>query len=341
MNFAMWKKALNVIPEVSKGEWDQLDVISKWLIATRAAVLVMTFISAALAGLFAWRDGSFVLVPWLALTLGLILAHASNNIFNDYTDFVRGVDKDNYFRTIYGAQPVASGLMTKRQHLTYFAVTGLLALAFGLYLVFINAGDPVIWVLLGLGAFFVLFYTWPLKYIALGELAVLIVWGPLMIGGGYYVLAHHWNWNVVIASLPYVLGVTTVIFGKHIDKYLIDKEKKIHTLPVVIGEKAARYSVLAMMILPYFFTAYLIAIKFFTPIMAIVLFAIPTLRTIYPAILKPKPAGRPADFPDGQGGWPLYFAPMAFLNNRKFGSLFMLGLLVDVILRLILPTFWR
>ena len=341
MNFAMWKKALNVIPEVSKGEWDQLDVISKWLIATRAAVLVMTFISAALAGLFAWRDGSFVLVPWLALTLGLILAHASNNIFNDYTDFVRGVDKDNYFRTIYGAQPVASGLMTKRQHLTYFAVTGLLALAFGLYLVFINAGDPVIWVLLGLGAFFVLFYTWPLKYIALGELAVLIVWGPLMIGGGYYVLAHHWNWNVVIASLPYVLGVTTVIFGKHIDKYLIDKEKKIHTLPVVIGEKAARYSVLAMMILPYFFTAYLIAIKFFTPIMAIVLFAIPTLRTIYPAILKPKPAGRPADFPEGQGGWPLYFAPMAFWNNRKFGSLFMLGLLVDVILRLVLPAFWR
>ena len=341
MNFAMWKKALNVIPEVSKGEWDQLDVISKWLIATRAAVLVMTFISAALAGLFAWRDGSFVLVPWLALTLGLILAHASNNIFNDYTDFVRGVDKDNYFRTIYGAQPVASGLMTKRQHLTYFAVTGLLALAFGLYLVFINAGDPVIWILLGSGAFFVLFYTWPLKYIALGELAVLIVWGPLMIGGGYYVLAHHWNWNVVIASLPYVLGVTTVIFGKHIDKYLIDKEKKIHTLPVVIGEKAARYSVLAMMILPYFFTAYLIAIKFFTPIMAIVLFAIPTLRTIYPAILKPKPAGRPADFPDGQGGWPLYFAPMAFWNNRKFGSLFMLGLLVDVILRLVLPTFWR
>ena len=341
MNFAMWKKALNVIPEVSKEEWDQLDVISKWLISTRAAVLVMTFISAALAGLFAWRDHAFSFVPWLTLTLGLILAHASNNIFNDYTDFVRGVDKDNYFRTIYGAQPVASGLMTKRQHLTYFAVTGLLALAFGLYLIFINRNDPVIWLLLGLGAFFVLFYTWPLKYIALGELAVLIVWGPLMIGGGYYVLAHQWDWKVVIASLPYVLGVTTVIFGKHIDKYLIDKEKRIHTLPVLIGEKAARYSVLAMMILPYFFTAYLIAIKFFTPVMAIVLFAIPTLRTVYPAFLKPKPAERPADFPDGQGGWPLYFAPMSFLNNRKFGSLFMLGLLIDVILRLVLPTFWR
>jgi len=343
MNFAMWRKALNVIPEVSKAEWDELDVISKWLISTRAAVLIMTFISAALAGLFAWRDGSFSFVPWFVLTLGLILAHASNNIFNDYTDFMKGVDKDNYFRTIYGAQPIASGLMTKRQHLTYFAVTGLLALAAGMYLIFINASDPVIWILLGAGAFFVLFYTWPLKYIALGEVAVLLVWGPLMIGGGYYVLAHTWSWEVVIASLPYVLGVTTVIFGKHIDKFNIDKSKKIYTLPVVIGEKAARYSVLTMMILPYLFTFYLIATKFFTPIMLIVLLAIPTFRQVYPALLKPKPETRPEGFPDGQGGWPLFFAPLSFQNNRKFGSLFMVGLLIDVALRLIPLTqnFWR
>ena len=217
------------------------------------------------------------------------MAHASNNIFNDYTDFVRGVDKDNYFRTIYGAQPIASGLMTKRQHLTYFAVTALLALLAGISLIAINGWDWTIWILLGLGVFFVLFYTWPLKYIALGEVAVLLVWGPLMIGGGYYVLAHQWNWNVVIASIPYVLGVTTVIFGKHIDKQKIDKEKRIFTVPVLIGEKISRYTVLAMMILPYLFTGYLIVTKFFTPIMAIVLLAVPTFLQTYPALLKPKP----------------------------------------------------
>lgn len=343
MNFAMWKKALNVIPEVSKEEWERLDVVSRWLIATRAAVLIMTFISAALAGLFAWRDGAFNFASWLALTVGLIMAHAANNIFNDFTDFVRGVDKDNYFRTMYGAQPVASGLMTKRQHLTYFAVTGLIALAAGLYLVFANANDKTIWALLGAGMFFVLFYTWPLKGLALGELAVLVVWGPLMIGGGYYVLARQWNWEVVIASLPYVFGVTTVIFGKHVDKLGVDKAKNIHTLPVVIGEKAARYAVMFMMVAPYFFVAYLIAVKFFTPVMLVVLLALPTLRESLPPLTKPKPETRPEGFPDGQGGWPLYFAPIAFRNNRSFGSLFMLGLLLDVALRLIPPTkdFWR
>ena len=300
MNFAMWRKALNVIPDVSKAEWDQLDVISKWLISTRAAVLVMTFISAALAGLFAWRAGEFSFLPWLALTLGLILAHAANNIFNDYTDFVRGVDKDNYYRNIYGAQPVASGLMTKRQHLTYFLVTVLLALSFGLYLVYYTGFSTTTWFLIGLGAFFLLFYTWPLKGMALGELAVLIVWGPLMIGGGYYVLTHEWSWNVVIASLPYVLGVTTVIFGKHIDKLDMDTAKGIHTLPVVIGEKASRYAVLAMMILPYILTVYLIYIRFFTPVMLIVFLALPAFLKIYPIFLKPKPETRP----EGQIGWP-------------------------------------
>ena len=341
MNFAMWRKALQVIPEVSREEWDRLDLVSRWLISTRAAVLIMTFISAALAGLFALRDGAFSFGPWLALALGLILAHASNNIFNDYTDFVRGVDKDNYYRTMYGAQPIASGLMTRRQHLTYFAVTAFLAFLAGLYLVLINGNDALVWLLLGSGMFFVLFYTWPLKGMALGELAVFLVWGPLMIGGGYYVLAHHWDWNVVLASIPYVLGVTTVIFGKHIDKIAVDRAKNIHTLPVVIGEKISRYTVLAMMVIPYLVTAYLVAIKFFTPVMLIVLLALPTLRRVYPALLKPKPAERPADFPEGQGGWPLYFAPMAFWNNRSFGSLFMLGLLADVLLRLFLPAFWH
>jgi len=331
MNFAMWRKALNVIPEVSKAEWDELDVISKWLISTRAAVLIMTFISAALAGLFAWRDNSFSFLPWIALTFGLILAHASNNIFNDYTDFVRGVDKDNYYRNIYGAQPIASGLMTQRQHLTYFAVTALIAFAFGLYLISYTGFNATTWILLGLGAFFLLFYTWPLKGLALGEIAVLIVWGPLMIGGGYFVLTDQWNWNVVIASLPYVLGVTTVIFGKHIDKLDMDKKKGIHTLPVVIGEKASRYAVLVMMVLPYLFTVYLIAVKFFTPVMLIVFLAIPAFLQIYPPFLKPKPQTKP----EGQIGWPLYFVGYAFVNNRKFGSLFMFGLLIDVLLRVI------
>jgi len=107
MNLAMWQKALNVIPQVSQEEWNHLDFVSKWLISTRAAVLVMTLISALLAGLFAIRDNLFQPLPWLALAFGLIMAHASNNLFNDYTDYVRGVDQKNYYRAMYGPNPLS------------------------------------------------------------------------------------------------------------------------------------------------------------------------------------------------------------------------------------------
>ena len=341
MNFAMWNKALKVIPNVSREEWENLDLVSKWLISTRAAVLIMTFISATLAGLFAIRDNSFHFIPWLALAFGLIMAHASNNLFNDYTDYIRGVDQENYFRTMYGPQPLTHGLMTKRQHLTYFVITSLLGLTVGLYLIWYDSFDPIVWALLGLGAFFLLFYTWPLKYVALGELAVLIVWGPLMIGGGYYVLTHSWDWNVVWASAPYTLGVTTVIFGKHIDKIQTDREKNIHTLPVLIGETAARYIIIAMMFLPYLFVVYMVAVKYFTPLMLIVLLAIPRFLQVLPAFLKSKPEERPTDFPEGQGGWPLYFAPLAFWNNRSFGTFFLLGLVADVLARIFILDVWR
>lgn len=324
-----WLQAARTIPQLTAAEWQRLDLVSRWLVASRAAVLIMTFLSAAIAGLFAWRDGAFRWVPWLALTLGLLLAHASNNILNDFTDFVRGVDRDNYYRNVYGVQPLASGLMSKREHLGYFAVTAVLALVLGIYVITGSSAGALAWLLLGLGAFFLLFYTWPLKGLALGELAVLLVWGPLMIGGGYAVLAGHWSWDVATGSLPYVLGVTTVIFGKHIDKLDMDREKGIRTLPVLIGERAARHATIAMMLAPYPITLGLIAQRFFTPVMAVVLLALPHTLRHARVFLQPKLATPPA----GQVGWPLFFVAHAFLNNRRFGVLFLSGLLVDVVLR--------
>jgi 1,4-dihydroxy-2-naphthoate octaprenyltransferase len=329
MNVAMWRKALRVIPHVSKEEWERLDVISKWLISTRAAVLIMTFLSAAIAGILAIQSESFNFWYWLLVAVGLVMAHATNNLLNDYTDYTRGVDQGNYYRAQYGPQPLVHGLMTKRQLLTYAVVTGLIALACGAILVYARGGLTLL--LLGLGAFFVLFYTWPLKYIALGELSVLIVWGPLMIGGGYYVITGTWDWNVVIAGLPYALGVTGVIFGKHIDKLGMDKERHIHTLPVLLGEKTSRVVMVGMLILQYISTIYLVITGFFTPVMLIVLVALRTLKRVWPMFRAPKPAEKPADYPDV---WPNYFVAAAFIHNREFGLFYLLGLIVDTLVKL-------
>lgn len=330
MDIAMWGKALRVIPRIDKEQWNRLDVIARWLVATRSAVLIITFIPAAIAGILALRVRAFDPVLWLVMTLGLLMAHATNNLVNDLTDYWKGVDRDNYFRAQYGPQPLEHGLMTIRQLLIYIVVTGLIAVAAGAYLVYVRGGLTLL--LMGLGAFFVLFYTFPLKYIGLGEIAVLVVWGPLMIGGGYYVITGSWSWDVAIASLPYALGATTVIFGKHIDKIGADRAKGIRTLPVLLGERNARYVAIGMMLAQYALVLYLVVSGFFTPVLLLVVLAARAFYNVAKVFAQPRPSEAPPDYPEDT--WPLWFVAFAFYHNRTFGLLFLLGIIIDTVLRL-------
>ena len=327
-NVAMWGKALTVMPRITKQDWDGLDVVSRWLIATRSAVIIMTFTSAAFAGLLAAKAGRFDGLLFALVTLGLCLAHATNNLLNDLTDYWKGVDEGNYFRTQYGPQTVQDGFLTVKQLLLYTALTGGAALAVGAYLVALRG--EVVLLLLGAGAFFVLFYTFPLKYIGLGEPAVLAVWGPLMVGGGYYVITGEWSNDVAVASIAYALGPTAVLFGKHIDKLAADRGKGIRTLPVILGEQASRYTVLGMLVAQLGVVAYLVAIGYFTPAMLVTFAAAPSLRRVYDTYKNPRPEEAPPQLP--KGVWPLYFVAVTFWYNRRFGMLFLLGLVGDILL---------
>ena len=84
------------------------------------------------------------------MTLGLFIAHGTNNLLNDYTDFSRGIDSDNYFRTQYGVHPLVQEFWTKKQQLTWFMVSGFLAVCAGVYALFYTNFAP--WVI-GLFAF--------------------------------------------------------------------------------------------------------------------------------------------------------------------------------------------
>jgi 1,4-dihydroxy-2-naphthoate polyprenyltransferase len=132
-----------------------------------------------------------------------------------------------------------------------------------------------------------------------------------------------------------------VVLGKHIDKMSLDREKRIMTLPVLIGETAARYLTVAFLLAPHLIIGYLVVRRYFSPAPALALLALPALIRELPSFFSPKPAARPEGFPEGEGGWPLYFAPKAFLYTRTFGARFLLGLVAEAALRRLLPDFWR
>jgi 1,4-dihydroxy-2-naphthoate octaprenyltransferase len=341
INFSMWRTALWTLVKMDKKEeWEQLDVVSKWLIATRSAVTMVTLYSCIIAALLIWRDGYFSWLPWLIISLGLFIAHGTNNLLNDYTDFSRGIDQDNYFRTQYGVHPLVQGFWTKRQQMTWFIVSGVLASAAGLYALFYTNFSPIVLGLFAFGAVILLFYTWPLKYIGLGELFIFLIWGPVMIVGVYVVLAKGWTdnaWLVAIAGIPFGLSVASINIGKHIDKMEDDKKKGVGTLPVKLGDKAARYVNMAAILLAYLVILYLIIFpRYFTPVMLIVFFA--GQRALLALRVLNQP--RPEEPPEGFEFWPTWYSAFNFHHNRAYGGLLILGLIMDTLLRIFLPEFW-
>ena len=327
MNIKMWSKALRIIPRVSKAEWQVLDPISKWLIATRSAVILMTVFSAVIGGLLTINTGKFDWLRFILCLIGLVFAHATNNLINDFTDSIRGVDKDNYFRTIYGPQTLEHGLWTKKQMLAVIVGTGLVAVICGLALVALS-GIAVLWVML-IGSFFVLFYTFPLKFIGLGEIAVLAVWGPLMVGGTYLAITGDWSWNVALIGAVYAIGPTTVLLGKHTDKLKEDKIKHIYTLPVILGEFLARFSVITLIIVQLILIIILFIFGILELPMLIIVFSIPAIIRTVQVFSKERPVKKPTDFPIE--GWPTYLAAYAFRCNQVTGSLFIIGLIISII----------
>ena len=305
----------------------ELDTVSRWLVLTRAAVLPMTITAGIVGGLLAVGHGVRLELFALAM-VGIVLAHMSNNLMNDLFDLEAGSDTKEYPRALYAPHPILSGMISRRGLATASLVVNVLDLGI-LVVLAAERGWPVVAFALG-GFFLSVAYTTPplrLKKRGLGELDVLIVWGPLMVGGTYYAAVGNIPWQVIAASLPYGLLCTAVLMGKHIDKIEWDAPQGIKTLPVLLGEKTSRHFTQGLMVAFYVsVVALVIAGALPWPALA-ALAALPALVKVWKPFGQPRPDAPPRGFPV----WPLWFAPIAFLHTRRAGALLILGLAVAAI----------
>jgi 1,4-dihydroxy-2-naphthoate octaprenyltransferase len=309
----------------------EMDSVSKWLIVTRATVFTMTATSGLIGGLLAIGTAGVSVNYWyLALAIiGLLVAHAANNMINDYFDLEVGIDTDEYVRALYAPHPILSGWLSKAQLRNAILLANAVDLAILLALVWARGPWVAAFALAGL--FISVFYVAPpisLKRRGLGEPGVFVVWGPLMIAGTFYVATGTlpaWVW---VASLPYAILVTTVLFGKHIDKIGPDSKMGIRTLPVILGEARARWVAQALMIAFYPIVIGSALVGWIGPFVMLVLLGIPLLLKE----LRLFSASRPEMPPHSYVGWPLWFVGGAFRHTRRAGGLLILGLLLNAVL---------
>jgi 1,4-dihydroxy-2-naphthoate polyprenyltransferase len=303
--------------------------VSRWLVITRAGVLPMTLTSGAIAGLLAARQPGFD-AGWYALAfVGIVLAHVSNNLINDLFDSATGLDTDDYPRALYAPHPIISGMISRRGLVLAALAVNLVDVAI---LAVLTAARGWVVLLFGVGgAALNVAYTAPplrLKKRGLGELDVLLVWGPLMIAGTYFAAVGSVPWQVWLASLPYGALCTAVLMAKHIDKLSWDERAGVRTLPVMLGEHRARAVTKALMGSFYVVLVACAALAALPWLTFAAIAAVPLLVRALRVLDRPRPERPPAGFPI----WPLWFVAFVFTYTRRAGALLVAGLALAAIL---------
>ena len=305
-----------------------LDRVALFLYAARSVILVISAQAAIIAGLLAAGVGRFDLVNFIGVLIGFVVAHMISNLSNDYFGFTRGHDTPDSPRMRYTVHPLASGMLDSRTLLTGLALLAAIGLGITAYFIVERGWMAVAFAVAGLSLLFLYDAApTPLKSISLGELAVLLVWGPLMIGGGFAMIAGQLSTDAMLASLPYGLGVMSILTGKHIDQMSFDSPRGIRTLPVLIGERAARTLNLAAICAIYVIVAILIGFGRLTPFAALIVLAVP--RAVHAIKIMSQP--RPAAPPESYVGWPLWYHRVCLQHDRVFGWTYIGGLAAGAI----------
>ncbi|MFC1899631.1 prenyltransferase [Chloroflexota bacterium] len=220
-----------------------------WVIETRPKFLILSLVLAFLGACIAWYDGNFHLGDAMLAFIGILSAHISVNVLNDYFDFKSGLDLSTEQTPFSGGSGVLlADLLTPKQVLWLGLGAFLLTIPIGIYFV-ISKG----WLLLPLllvAALCTLLYSPILLKLRWPEWAPGIGLGVLPVLGAYFVQTSEYTWPALVAAIPSGILVHNLLLLNEFPDAEADKTVGRKTLPIIIGKKKASivYSVLTIMV---------------------------------------------------------------------------------------------
>jgi 1,4-dihydroxy-2-naphthoate polyprenyltransferase len=216
-------------------------VLKGLLMSIKPESLLISFVAVSTGTAVASLYGPVHWGRYLLTLLGMVFMQAGANVLNDYFDYKNDVDTSHVpgsFGT--GGRAIAKHLLSPAQVLIVGLLFYALTIPIGVYLTF-RVGFPVL--ILGLFGFFLgFFYTGgPIgfKYYALGEPAVFLVWGPLMVGGSYYVQRSTFSAQPVWISLPVGILVALILFANNIRDLTSDTHARVRTIATILQKAGA------------------------------------------------------------------------------------------------------
>lgn len=206
---------------------------------------------------------SFDLALFLASLMGMALLQAGANLLNDAFDYRNGIDTE--VNPASGA--VVRRWITPRQALLAGAACMAAGCLLGLYAV-ARIGAPVLY--LGLvGVPIGVLYTWgpwPLKYHALGDLAVFLDFGVLGALGAWTVQTGHLSWVPAVWAVPMSLLVIAILHSNNWRDICRDTDGEIRTVASLLGDAGSQAYQRALLFAPFAIIAFLVLLTHVTSI---------------------------------------------------------------------------
>jgi 1,4-dihydroxy-2-naphthoate octaprenyltransferase len=214
----------------------RLDFFWLALRTTRAPFLTATVVPVILGVAVAAKQGTWDI--WLALLtlVGASFIHLALNIANDVFDTMSGADAANTRPTQFsgGSRVIHYGLVSLPAAAMISAGLYLAGIAIGLYLAWLRGFWPLFWIGLA-GVIISVVYTAPpirLVHRGVGEIAVALGFGPIMLLGSYYVQAQGFTLEALWVSLPVAILIALVLYVNEIPDRAGDAAAGKRTLPV-------------------------------------------------------------------------------------------------------------
>lgn len=187
----------------------------------------------------AFEAGAFHAPSAVCALLGAMLIQVGTNFSNDYLDFLKGADRASRQGPTRATQAgwVSVSAMRRATGLAF-----VLAFASGLYLIW-RGGWPVL--VVGMCSIAAgIWYTagrWSLAYLGLADLFVLVFFGPVAVGGTYYVQALALEAPVLVAGLAPGFLATGILLVNNLRDREEDARAQKKTIVVRFGRRAGRW----------------------------------------------------------------------------------------------------
>ena len=219
-----------------------------WALATRPRFLLLSVVLIFLGTCIAWYGGYFQIGYAVLAFVGLLLAHISVNVLNDYFDYKSGIDLETKRTPFSGGSGILpDGLLKPRQAFWFGMISFLLFISIGVYFISIR-GWLILPLMLG-AAFLVFLYSPRILRLRWPEWAPALGMGTLPVLGAYFVQTGTFL-PAIVASIPSGILVHNLLLLNEFPDVEADKTGGRKTLPIILGKRRASivYSVLTLVV---------------------------------------------------------------------------------------------